>query len=1116
MAAGFGEIDTEAPRAVRELAERLRAAARSAGYAGVRELAAGTGVGRTTVSDAMAARRVPSWQTLKALLHGCDLAPDREWFEAHGAARDTVEREKRAARDARGIGGPAHPAAGPGPGLAPGPTADLVDLVDPAEALAGPVSGRPEEQRPSIGRSGPNTFSIRAPYGDLPPRVRGRDGLLTLLDTNLGGGESRAQILYGLGGCGKTTVALHLARQARDRGYRVIWISAAGADRLVTGMREVARELGADESDIEAAWNGRTSATDLVWRWLDGSEHPWLLVVDNADEPAWLASETGAPGDGTGWLRSSRAGMTVVTSRVGNPDVWGSEADTHRVGVLSPADGRDVLLDLAGDAGDPAEARVLAERLDGLPLALKLAGSYLARSARGAGLLRRRGRRAGRVRSFAAYTEALGEAGARFLDQGERRRQEESDTEHMHRRLIGRTWELSLDLLEERHLPEARSLMRLLSCCSPAPFPVELLDPEALSATYGTGPGNTDGTGTGPGNTDGADRAGGASGVGEPDQADRALEALIDLNLIDVVDIAPDGAASDQDAVPCLVSHRLVLEANALRLADGPDQERAAVWRATARIVEAGAAARAPELPPSWPWWRLLAPHAVAALTASPDDEEVLLPLLRAGLSAYAYFNFANSFSTARKLAQTLTERAASLPLDHPVRLSVRHRAALSLLEGEEELAEFESVAAEQLARLGPDHPETLITRHNLAIARRQCSRATEAEQEAELRAVLEARRRVLGPHDPYTLLTHGTLAEIMVSRGHGSDEYEALISHVEGGTPDDHRLLPLHNRHHRAHALDAAERWTEAEAEYRSVLTDLETYGERDSGLHRDLNRCLGDNLRNQQRYPEALDAFDRSVAWFDGSDPDRSPESTLALQIRHRRGHLLRHCERADEGESEIRAILAIRLRTVDPGDSVVLSERHCLAHALEGLGKYGEALDELREVAASYASILGPNDRLTRDSRLCLARMLHRRGGGGCGGGPADDDAPPGGDGAARPDRDGPTDTAEDGTATATATGSATATESATGRAEALALYEQVLAAECAELGEDHSDTLMTRFRLEQCRLDEGLLTPEAAAEAFERIRNRQVALLGEAHARVSEIDKALEGRAAPEDR
>ncbi|WP_405797128.1 tetratricopeptide repeat protein [Streptomyces sp. NBC_01506] len=1095
MAAGFGQVVPEVPQAVRDLADRLRTVAQRAGYFGVRDLAAGTRISRTTISDVLTGRHVPKWQTIAGLLRGCDVTPDLAWRTVYDAARDAFDEEKRAIRE----GGR--------------PDTDVVAETSP----------------PPSAPTGPGTFSIRPPYGELPSRVRGRDELLGQLESRLAQGESRAQILFGMGGCGKTTVALNLARQARDRGYRVFWLSAATSDRLVTGMREVARELGADEETVEAAWSGRLSATDLVWRELDAAEHPWLLVLDNADEPAWLAAETGVPGDGTGWLRSSRAGLTVVTSRVGTPGVWGHEADTHRIGVLSPADGRDLLLDLAGEAGDPAEAQVLAERLDGLPLALKLAGSYLARSARGAGLLRHRGPRpGGRLRSFATYTEALGEAGADFLDQGERRRLDEAGTEQMHRRLVGRTWELSLDLLEEQRLPEARFLMRLLSCCAPAPFPVELLDSETLQS------------------------------AAEPDQADRALEALIDLSLVDVVDIAPDGErADDRTPVPCLVSHRLVLEANALRLADSAAGERRVIWRAVAGILEGGSTVVA-EQPVNWPWWRLLGPHVVAALAAAPDadededeyeyeyeyEQEVLLPLLRAGLAAFAFYIFAGS-DTAGEVARLLARRGAALAPDHPVRLSIRHRAAITLLGGEEQVRECADVLAEQSAQLGPDHPETLITRqdlaacryendqasdaetvaelrkvrkarrdvlgpsdpytlithsllsqlmmvrshdaesvrecedllaeqsaelgpdhsetlitrYDLAVSRHESGQTSHAEMEAELRDLLLTSRRVLGPNDPYTLLIHGTLAQTMMARSHdevgANAEFRAMIEHTESLSSRNHRFLPLHQRHQMAHALDAAKRWTEAEMEYQSVLDELEAVDSQGTDLYLDLTRCLTNNLEQQGRETDAMDVLDGSLVWFDGRDDAHSPVRPRALRLRHMRGDLMRRSGRLAESEREIRAVLADRLVTVDPQDSVVLSERHCLAHTLEKQERHDEARDELRQVVSSYAQILGPDNKQTRKASYCLARMAHLHG----------------------------------------------------DRAEALELYEQVLAAEAVEFGVNHSETLMTGFRRDQCRLDMGLLVPEDATTAFEQTLSALSAVLDNDHRWIATVQEAL---------
>ncbi|MFE7170079.1 tetratricopeptide repeat protein [Streptomyces sp. NPDC057616] len=850
------------------------------------------------------------------------------------------------------------------------------------------------------------------------------------LEAKFANGESRVQVIGGLGGCGKTTIALHLARQARDRGYEVFWLSASSSDRLVTGMREVARELGADEDELEAAWNGRISATDLVWRHLDTAEQPWLMIIDNADEPAWLAAQGGTPGDGTGWLRSSHAGMCLVTSRISNPNYWGHEADTHRIGVLSPSDGKDVLLDLAGEAGDPADALILSERLDGLPLALKIAGSYLARSVRGAGLLRRHGRHFGRVRGFAEYTQALEHAGTDFLDQNGRWESSDSDTESSHRRLIGRTWEISLDLLDEQELPEARALMRVLSCCASAPLPVDLLDPETL---WGSA----------------------FRDELELERADRALEALIDLSLIDVVEVNPTGNSSACDPIPCLVSHRLVLEANALRLSSSDEREREEVWKSIARAMEKGSEP-APEQPRNWPWWRLFSPHVAASLSGAPDSPEIVRPLLRVGLSSYAYHAFSNGFDDAEKMAKLLIRRSDFLSEGDPLRLSIRHRAMLSLLDGEDQVVEGERILSAQLETLGEEHPETLITRHDLTMMQSRHGRISESAEEAELRSILDARRRVLGHDSPYTILTHSVLASLMRERGQEVEgEYRALIEHVHSLSPEDHKFLPLHDRHQMAHALDALNRLAEAEAEYQSVLEDLEGHGGEATRLYRDMANCLAKNLARQRKYADALRVMEKLLGWFDESDDEHSSATKWGLYVRHRRADMMRRCGRPAEAATEIRSVLSERLGSADASDSIVLQERHCLAHALDDQGEFSEARSELQDVVLAYSDILGPNDSQTREARFCLARMFVRQG----------------------------------------------------LFVEALQHFEQVLAAESAELGEDHTDYWRTLFRVKQCQRHLGIIDEPETLRAFEEIAAKQMALLDDSHDRVSAVRKAI---------
>ncbi|HEY3872976.1 MAG TPA: tetratricopeptide repeat protein [Actinocrinis sp.] len=778
------------------------------------------------------------------------------------------------------------------------------------------------------------------------------------------------------------------------------------------------------ESDLDDAWSGRTSATDLIWRHLDAAAKRWLLIVDNVDEPSWLAGDNGRPGDGTGWLRSSPAGLTVVTSRAGSPDIWGSDVVRHRVDVLKPEDARDVLLDLAGGAGELEDAQSLAVRLDGLPLALRLAGSYLSRAARSAGLLL--GPRAGGpIRTFRAYSEALTAAGADFLDTAESNQRRELDTEQLHSRLVSRTWELTLDLMEQQGAPEARSVMRLLSCFAPTPFPVQLVVGGGLDGRLGADP-------------------------------DRALAALVDFSLVDVV----EADSIDDESAPCVVLHRLVLESSALRLGSGPAAEAVEVWRTAAASLERGLA-HAPEPKKNWPWWRVLAPHVSAVLERAPVDEETLTPLLRAGIATFAYYTF-SGHGGSRELASLMARRATLPPEDHPLRLSIRHRAAFALLEGEAELAEYEAVAAVQEARLGADHPETLISLYNRAHSRYEHDLLTSAELEAQIRAILEARRRVLGPEDPYTIMTLSDLAWLVKHNEHGSRaEYHELISRFATVAPDDHRFLPLYARHQMAHFLDDSQRWPEAEAEYRSILADLEENDGDGTSLRFELSFCLATNLSHQRRHDEAVEMLDAVAAWFDDSDPEHDRRSDEALEIRHRCAERYKVMGREVEAERQMREVLAERLRVVDAEDSVVLLERHCLAHVIEAQSRYADAEAELATVAESFAKLLGPDNYETRRARFCQARNLRRLG----------------------------------------------------RLPAALRLYRLVLSAETKELGATHPSTLETEFEYCQVRWDLGLLAPAEARAAFELTLARCVACSAP-ETLISALRGALEALPGPE--
>lgn len=258
-----------------------------------------------------------------------------------------------------------------------------------------------------------------------------------------------------------------MAYQANQRGTEVWWISAVEYGGLVAGMRALGRRLGVTDADLEHG-----DVADEIWRRLETRKESWLLVIDNSDDPQVLAGAAAAVADGRGWLRplSSPTGMVLVTSRDGGSKTWGSWCCCHRLSMLSADEAAEVLSDHAGHRvglGNDNDAKRLAERLGGLPLALSIAGSYLAESATVPAAFAD----TDLIRTYREYQDAIeaGQLRAVFPAPSEELTQEEA------RGLIGRTWELTLNLLDTRQLPEARRLLRLLATFADVPISHELL-----------------------------------------------------------------------------------------------------------------------------------------------------------------------------------------------------------------------------------------------------------------------------------------------------------------------------------------------------------------------------------------------------------------------------------------------------------------------------------------------------------------------------------------------------------------------------------------------------------------------------------------------------------------
>jgi tetratricopeptide (TPR) repeat protein len=253
---------------------------------------------------------------------------------------------------------------------------DLVGLDEPA-ATARLLAGVRLDRAKPVGRrlypggqttpSGARFPGQRPAIFEVParnPHFTGRNDLLQALRAHLAknttGAVVQAGAVHGLGGVGKTQLAVEYAhRYAAD--YDLVWWIRAEQPAAISGrLAQLARRLGLPELP---------SLDEQVGAVFDalGQRDRWLLVYDNALTPADL----------TGLRPPAGGGQVLVTSR--NP-AWSGVAATVRVEVFSRDQAVGFLAKRTG-SGDQAALRRLAGMLGDLPLALEQAAAYLEETA---------------------------------------------------------------------------------------------------------------------------------------------------------------------------------------------------------------------------------------------------------------------------------------------------------------------------------------------------------------------------------------------------------------------------------------------------------------------------------------------------------------------------------------------------------------------------------------------------------------------------------------------------------------------------------------------------------------------------------------------------------------
>ncbi|MBP5889809.1 FxSxx-COOH system tetratricopeptide repeat protein [Streptomyces scabiei] len=195
----------------------------------------------------------------------------------------------------------------------------------------------------------------------------GRRTLIERLRDSLLSGTTAVlpQALYGLGGVGKTQLALEYAYRFESDYDLVWWINAAEPTQIRQDLNTLAGHLGVPlgGKDLTAVCN---EVLDKLRR---GTPHArWLLVYDNAEKPADLDGLVPVSGPGH---------HILITSR--NP-AWAERAARIEVDLFTREESV-ALLRRYNQSLESAEAARVAEELGDFPLAVSLAAASLQESA---------------------------------------------------------------------------------------------------------------------------------------------------------------------------------------------------------------------------------------------------------------------------------------------------------------------------------------------------------------------------------------------------------------------------------------------------------------------------------------------------------------------------------------------------------------------------------------------------------------------------------------------------------------------------------------------------------------------------------------------------------------
>ncbi|SPJ92435.1 uncharacterized protein FTOL_13721 [Fusarium torulosum] len=624
----------------------------------------------------------------------------------------------------------------------------------------------------------------------------GRDSillqLLELIPPSVDPDDCQRIAIEGLGGVGKTQIALEAVYRVRDKypDCSVFWVPAVDATGFENAYRRIGRQLkvnGIEEDDADVR--------SLVKMALSESAYSWILIIDNADDPELLFGNAKAASF-TKYLPFNRNGSIMFTTR------------NHQIAVRLDISPRNVFVirEMTRDesvrmlqqnmndrqVSDVENANDLLDFLTDLPLAIKQASAYMDNT----GI------------SIARYLQHCRSSDKRLIELLSKDFEARGRYDHS-TNAVATTWLISFEHIS-RDNKRAAEYLKFMCFLAEKEIPTSLL-PSADKAL-------------------------------EDDEIERD-EAIGTLKAYAFISEHPESSLFDM--------HRLVRLAmrNWLKNEDKLEE-------CFTPVIQRLAAVFPSPMHENRDTWLKYLPHGQVALELSEvvDDDEARSDLFfNIGMCLHLLGKYQQAEKMHRA---GLELRRKAMGKEHPNTLiSMNNLANVLQRQGrlwEAEQIHRQTLELRQKI-LGQKHIDTLASINNLALLLNNRRRYDEAER--LYRQTLELRQGVLGNKHPDTLASMNNLALLLYSKERHKEAeqiYRQTLDLMEKihGREHSNTLISVNNL---ANMLQRQGRFWEVEQMHRQILKlRQKILGQKHIDILASMNN-LALSLNNRGRYDEA-----------------------------------------------------------------------------------------------------------------------------------------------------------------------------------------------------------------------------------------------------------------------